>query len=480
MATQSQSMPPQEQQEERRLTPEDLKRLRDVEHEFEKDIAEVAASTKANSKQFPSLLDAINQTERDGFVRDVLSNEIAKSLYDQDARLARVFALSGAFKDLKGYTVGQATALAMTKIRMGRSWGMNEADSMEFVICINGRPSVMSEYVAARLMDAGWNWDLRWHEDDKGKCTGCTLYPKRLKAGGKSENPDDWYYIMEVDPKDETRLRKVRISFTKADAELAMIWEGGKQIRLAEKWNFISWPADMYFSKVIIRFKRRYASNILRGAMTAEEAQEIPPEGAGPARGTLKLDQLRVSTDVNRGHEDTAAEDTGKKKSGLTSVREMIEVKQEVPQPKAEPSAPAAAEASAPAEPVSPAQTGPPSSGAEMPSTKQSTAPDGENPDQALEVEEADIYFQNQTGKEIAVEITRLGKLITRQFGAVGQKEYELTIERPRKLPNGTIRTGIPTTANDGDIVVARLKKLSVDLTAMKAKNPGLFSEEKK
>ena len=58
-----------------------------------------------------------------------------------------------------------------------------------------------------------------------------------------------------------------------------MIWEKGKQIKLSDKWNFQSWTEDMYFWRALSKFRRRHAPNVLRGAITREEAEEIRPAG---------------------------------------------------------------------------------------------------------------------------------------------------------------------------------------------------------
>jgi hypothetical protein len=266
-------MTPEQYQETRQLTPEEQAQLREAEAELATDIKQAgeAAKNKAHSIS-PDLLGILQETERTQFVKGLVEVQISQDLFAQDARLARVFALSGAFSDIKG-TPQQAIAMAMTKIRLGRSWGLSEADSMQFIYFTNGKPAVMNELIAAKLYEAGLEWDIRWHQA-AGKCTGCTLYPKVRKPTG------DYYYLMEADPAEPAKQRKVEVSFTKADADTAMIWEKGKQMPLSSKWNFQSWAQDMYYWRCVARLKRRYRPNVLSGALTQFEAEEITP-GAG-------------------------------------------------------------------------------------------------------------------------------------------------------------------------------------------------------
>ena len=61
-------------------------------------------------------------------------------------------------------------------------------------------------------------------------------------------------------------MRPVAVEFTKKDADAAKIYENGQQVPLSAKWNFVSWPEDMYFWRCIGRLKKRHAANVLRGA----------------------------------------------------------------------------------------------------------------------------------------------------------------------------------------------------------------------
>jgi hypothetical protein len=161
----------------------------------------------------------------------------------------------------------------MVKIQLGRAWGFNAADSMRYIYFTNGRPSVENEIVAAKLQQAGYDWDTDWHEEDiqhKGraakKCIGCTLWLKKWNGGERR-------FMPVLDRNGEP----VSVSFTQYDADTAQIWEKGKQIPLSSKWNFQSWGSDMYYWRTISRLKKYHAPNVLRGGVSREEALEMIP-----------------------------------------------------------------------------------------------------------------------------------------------------------------------------------------------------------
>jgi hypothetical protein len=223
------------------------------------------------------LLDLIaDDMSRQEFGKQIVEAELEKDLFAQDQRLARVFAESGAFDDLAKLQPRQAVALAMAKIQIGRSWGINPADSMQFIFFQNGRPSVQQELYAASMRDKGWDWDVQWSRDDKGKCTGCTLWLKKWDAESKSYKPVK-----------DRQGKEVSESFTKDDADTAMVHEKGGMIKLSDKWNFKSWGRDMYFWRALSRLRRFHATNVLRGAALPFEAEES---------FTGEVDQTAVAT----------------------------------------------------------------------------------------------------------------------------------------------------------------------------------------
>jgi hypothetical protein len=238
------------------------------------------SASRSNSAEFKGLLEQIiEQSSKEGYARQVVESELSRSLYDQDIKLASVFAQAGCFDDIKGSTPKQSIALAMTKIQLGRSWGLEPADAMRFVYFQGGRPCVESDIIASKLQDSGWDWDIEWTEKKDGDrviCIGCTLWVKRWDAKHEKSSP----FL-------DRAGKPVSVSFTKADADVAMIWEKGKQIPLSEKWNYRSWARDMYFSRSITRVRRYHAPNVMRGAVSRQEVsdvQEGPQETARVAQ----------------------------------------------------------------------------------------------------------------------------------------------------------------------------------------------------
>lgn len=272
----------------------------------EKNLAQSLEDSK-RSQRTTSTMDllalVVEKQEQQGYARQIVEAELERDAFDQDWRLAKVFALSGAFSDIKGVSPQAAVATAMAKIQLGRSWGIVAADAMQFIYFNNGRPAVQNELIASKLQDAGWTWDLEWQRDgtwgkQEGTVTGCRLW---AKYGGKP--------VLDRDDKPAS------IQFTKADAEKALIWEKGKQIKLIEKWNYQSWPEDMYYSKCIARLKRRYAPNILRGAVSQEEAEDYgdnsaPVEYGGNAPKAQTATEAKTAALASKLKKQAAKEET--------------------------------------------------------------------------------------------------------------------------------------------------------------------------
>jgi hypothetical protein len=220
---------------------------------------------------------------RIAWVNSLVDADIQRQSYATDLALARQFATSGKFDDLKDCTQEQGVATAMVKIMLGRGWGFNAADSIRYIYFTNGRPAIENELVAAKLQAHGYYWDVEWLEDTgqhKGKpiqkCVGCRLWVKKVTDG-------------RLEPLLDRNGKPVSVAFTEADADQAMIWEKGKQIPLSEKWNFKSWARDMYYWKAISRVKKYHAPHVLRGATMREEALEVMPVDAPPPQMPAEL-----------------------------------------------------------------------------------------------------------------------------------------------------------------------------------------------
>lgn len=226
-----------------------------------------------------SLLESLSENGmRQDFAKRLMETEIENRQFDFEWRLARTFADSGEFDLVKGKTPEQAIASAMAKIQMGKYWGINPADSMRFIRFDRGKPVLENEIIAAKLQEAGWEWDLDFSENDNGRCSGCYMYPKRKDSKGNF-NP-----LLDRDGK------QVVVKFTEKEASEAMVYEKEKWIRLIDKWNFKSWPEDMYYTKTIARFKRRYAPGVLAGTRTPDEIGEQYEPPADVSTQTTAMD----------------------------------------------------------------------------------------------------------------------------------------------------------------------------------------------
>jgi hypothetical protein len=227
---------------------------------------------------FEQLMSLPDNEYRTRWMNSLIEADTARQNYAQDMALARQFATSGQFDDLKGQTPAQGIATAMVKIQFGRTWKLEPADAMRSIYFTNGRPSIENEIVAARLQAAGIEWSTEFEEESyehKGRpasrVIGCTLYLMRM-------NPSTGRLELWLDRQGNQR----KVTFSQADADTAQIWEKGKSIPLSDKWNFRSWSRDMYYWRAVSRVKKYHAPNVLRGALSQAEALELPPPEPAP------------------------------------------------------------------------------------------------------------------------------------------------------------------------------------------------------
>lgn len=217
---------------------------------------------------------------RVAWVNALVETDIQRQSYATDMALARQFAVCGQFDDLKNQTSDQAIATAMVKIQLGRAWGFSSADSMRNIYFINGKPALEQDIVASKLQASGIAWEPEFtYEDipatkDKRawrKCVGCTLWLKQWNS------QEQRYQPMQTREGDQ-----VSVSFTLADAEQAKYYEKGQVKQLSEKFNYQSYPADMYYWRCISRVRKYYAPGVLRGSVVREEALEMQPPDLPP------------------------------------------------------------------------------------------------------------------------------------------------------------------------------------------------------
>ncbi|HZF24045.1 MAG TPA: hypothetical protein VE030_11345 [Burkholderiales bacterium] len=240
-----------------------------------------AIPTEARSRVTVEQLATLPDSERrTNWINSLVDAEVARQNYAQDRAMAREFALCGQFDDLKGVSTEQAVATAMVKINLGRSWGFNCADSMRNIYFVNGKPALEQDIVASKLQQAGIAWDPEFAYEEVPatktgrawrKCVGCTLW---LKEWNKIEQ--------RYQPIKDRKGEQVAVSFTLADAENAKYWEKGQEKPLSEKFNYRSYPGDMFYWRCISRVRKYYAPHVLRGGMLREEALEMMPADLPP------------------------------------------------------------------------------------------------------------------------------------------------------------------------------------------------------
>jgi hypothetical protein len=215
------------------------------------------------------ILKLVDQDKQAVTIKALIDVETERQTFEMDQRRARSFAESGLFADIKGVGLNEGIARAMTKIQMGREWGLSRADSMKNVYFINGKPALENACVASALQEAGYAWQPEWTfedtKDDKGKpwrkCTGCTLW-----------------ILFKGQPMLDRKGQQVSVSFTAMQAEHAEVYEGGGKKKLSEKFNYMSFGEDMYYWRCISRLHKYYAPAVLRGGRLKEYEDVIEPE----------------------------------------------------------------------------------------------------------------------------------------------------------------------------------------------------------
>lgn len=210
--------------------------------------------------------------QQDANIKSLLEVEMQQRAFELDHKAARAAALSGEFTGLKHKTPEQAIATMLTKMIVGRSWGFNQGDAMAHVYFVNGRPSVENDLVATKLQQLGWQWEPQFDyeevSDKSGKwqrCTRCTLWLSKY-------NPQTRKYEPVLDRKGQP----VSVSFGAAEADHAMIYQGGQKVALSSKDTYQSFAQDMFYWRCIARVRKYYCPAALRGgAVMREEAQDV-------------------------------------------------------------------------------------------------------------------------------------------------------------------------------------------------------------
>ena len=272
-------------------------------------MASLAPPEKQNDgPSLTEILAALPDVEhRDQYVQLLVAAEANRLQFRLDWQLAYQFATCGAFNDLKNLNPRQGVALAMTKIQLGRSWKMEPADAVRHVYFVQGRPNVEIQIIAAKLRDAGYDWDIEWHWADDPKvtkatdrrCIGATLWIKQWNEAVKAHLPV-------LDRKGD----QVSYSYTEADANRVKTRENNQDILLSQKSNYQQYPMEMYMWRAVGRLHKFHAPQVLRGAVPRADqsygpvedvidvepvtvAEEPPPEAPKPSLKDLAAEQLR-------------------------------------------------------------------------------------------------------------------------------------------------------------------------------------------
>jgi hypothetical protein len=199
--------------------------------------------TKRGEVIVPDMLSMISGARFDE--RDQLILLRAKFEYAQ--RMAKLFAVSGCFADVKDTREEVAIAKALVKIKLGESMGFTEAESMTGIDIIQGRVAVGANLRAARMQRAGFSWP-QMIVNDKGCWIPLVFQGEPLMQ-------------QKVDEEGQTVLVggkpvmvQVVVSFTMKDAQLA---------GLAGKDNYKKDPSSMFFARGVTRAQRRYGPGVL-------------------------------------------------------------------------------------------------------------------------------------------------------------------------------------------------------------------------
>lgn len=267
----------------------------------EKPVAETAVAVPDPPQpprvSMQDLLAVPDSDDRRRWMNALVQSEIDRQQYLYDLALAKQFAMSGKMDDLTG-NLEQARAQAFLKIRTGRDLGLSPTDSMKSIyFATNGIPSLMNDIFAARLKEAGYDWTADFEEKD-GKTIKCTLW--LLKRNPLTHELEPMRY--QGGSKDGQQISE---SFGLEDARTIKIWENKIVKTLWEKWNFQSWPRNMFFARAMSRLRQFHFPHILRGIIPEEERFDLmhEPEGRSAQRKSVRATIL-----------DTQAEPTEEKK----------------------------------------------------------------------------------------------------------------------------------------------------------------------
>ena len=196
--------------------------------------------------------------------------------FELEQRMAKLFAASGLFSDIKGASQDQAIAQAYVKIALGNSMGFLPAESMQGIDIIQGKPSVGAQLRAARMQRAGYTWTV-----DQCDWKGCVL------------------------------------TFYRGDKKLGIISYMEEDATKAGLFGKDNWKKDapsMFFARAITRGQRRFAPGVLSlDVMSTEEAIDHTDYALVPMAAATEQKTEALATKLAEARKDA---DSAKGKAG--------------------------------------------------------------------------------------------------------------------------------------------------------------------
>ena len=229
----------------------------------------------------PSLDQVVQATEEQ---RRLFKAQADQMKLQTDLQLAEIMATAGVFDHDKKLTREQAKARAFAKIRIGEDLRLAPAESL-MAINFGERGEVIIDIhtrVAMALRDGRYRYDILQLNDS----TAEIQWFRKENGAWKALKPES----VAID-----QLRAIKV------------WENGKQINLAERWNYRDWREDMLYRFVQIRNIRRHAPETQGSyAPHAEETQWFEDAGVRPGGPDLPQEVEdafdSIAPDGNRGY----------------------------------------------------------------------------------------------------------------------------------------------------------------------------------
>lgn len=214
-----------------------------------------------------NLLDqAVEETMRgDAVLRSSIANlQYREKEFAFDQRLARMFAVGGAFKDLKTVrTQEEAIGMAMTKIMLGKSMGMEAAEAINAIDMVKEKISISAQAQASRMKRCGYDWIFE--QLDNSGCTLLPMYKGKHIMEVKRDTAGKAMYGADGLP----QLVPARISFTLEDAKRAKL--------VKSDGAYETYPRNMYVARCQTNMRRWFAPESLNGVdiPVSEELREM-------------------------------------------------------------------------------------------------------------------------------------------------------------------------------------------------------------